>query len=77
MKAERLILETDDQGLLQGIPRLPPRSKVEAIFLLISDSSAPETNKGRQPPSELAGKVKIKGDIVGPAITEKDWKMLG
>ncbi len=26
MHAERVVLETDDQGNLQGLPKLPPRN---------------------------------------------------
>lgn len=38
MHAERLILETDAQGQLQSLPRLPPNAKVEdSAFLYYSE----------------------------------------
>ncbi len=33
MYAERLMLETDAQGRLRSLPRLPPNRRFEAIFL--------------------------------------------
>lgn len=74
MLAERLILETDDQGHLLGLPELPPRSRVEAIFLLLPRLDGITTR--REPPPELAGKLKIHGDIVSPVIPEGDWDAL-
>jgi hypothetical protein len=35
MQAERVILETDENGQVSGLPRLPPCSKVEAIFVVL------------------------------------------
>lgn len=74
MQAERLILETDDQGHLLGLPDLPPLSRVEAIFLLLPRTNNVATR--RTPPLELAGKLKIHGDIVSPVIPEGDWDAL-
>jgi len=74
MHAERLILETDDQGHLLGLPELPPRSRVEAIFLLLPKANSATTR--RVPPLELAGKLKVHGDIVSPVIPEGDWDAL-
>lgn len=73
MQAERLILETDDQGHLLGLPQLPPRSRVEAIFLLLPRTVG---STRRTPHPELAGKLKIHGDIVSPIIAESDWDAL-
>jgi len=42
MQAERVILETDENGHVSGLPRLPPCSKVEAIFVVL-DSEKTET----------------------------------
>ena len=39
MHAERLMLETDAQGRLRSLPRLPPNRRFEAIFLVEDDES--------------------------------------
>jgi len=75
MQAERLILETDDTGRLLGIPDLPPRRQVEAIFPLLPEKAGANVVR-RQPPSELAGKAKIIGDITAPVIDESEWDAL-
>ena len=71
MHARRAILETDENGRLSGLPTLPPRARVEVIFLY------PETSPGvtvRKPPTELAG-LEIIGDITVPVIDLKDWNL--
>lgn len=68
MHAERMILETDDQGRLK---MLPPNSRVEAIFLLLEGGS-PGTAQ-RVPPPGLLGSVRILGDITSPAFAEEEW----
>jgi hypothetical protein len=64
MLAERLILETDPTGLVRNLPLLPPNRKVEAIFLIIDEC---ETVAHRKPHPDLAGKMKIVGDIMNSA----------
>lgn len=73
MFAERLIIETDPQGNLTQLPKLPPNSKVEAIFLVLE-----EHNKtlARHPSPAIAGKGKILGDILAPIVPEGDWNVL-
>ena len=73
MHAERVILETDEFGNVTGLPKLPPHSRVEAIFLVLADEAAVP----RSPHPSLAGKTHIVGDIVAPAIDGADWDMLG
>jgi hypothetical protein len=75
MQAERVILETDDDGRLIGVPELPPRRQVEAIFLLLPP--ADQETARRTPPAELAGKAIIRGDIVSPILPAEDWNALG
>ncbi len=71
MHAERAIIETDAEGRPRSLPKLPPNSQVEAIFLM------PEPEAGRaprrQPPPEIAGKGRIVGDIISPAIPDEEW----
>jgi hypothetical protein len=73
MHAERIFLETDEFGNLKAVPKLPPRSRVEAIFLVLPEETAPTVNV---PNPELAGKAHIKGDLLTPAIDEADWDAL-
>jgi hypothetical protein len=70
MQAHRALLETDENGRLNAVPPLPPHAKVEAIFLVLE----PEQTVSRMPPPALVG-LRIAGDIVGPAIDLKDWKL--
>ena len=72
MQAHRMMIETDDQGRLKNVPALPPHAKVEAIFLVLDEATAPAAD--RRPPASLA-KLEIVGDIVTPAIDEADWAM--
>ena len=53
MHAERVFLETDDFGNLKAVSKLPPRSRVEAIFLVLSEGEGAVLN---QPHPALAGK---------------------
>jgi hypothetical protein len=69
MYAERLILETDVAGQLMQMPRLPPNKQFEAIFLVIADSVV-SANVRRSPPSDIAGKTQIIGNIFDSAPAE-------
>jgi hypothetical protein len=66
MYAERLILETDMAGKLKQMPKLPPNKQLEAIFLVIEDSTV-SSNICRSPHPDIAGKVKIIGDVFDSA----------
>jgi hypothetical protein len=71
MQAEKWVLETDAKGELHGLPVLPPNTKVEVILLFTP--TATTTHPKRKPPAELAGQVKILGDIIIPAVSPEDW----
>jgi len=73
MQAHRAVLETDEKGQLSAIPPLPPRAKVEAIFLVLDSGQSATT---RVPPPELAA-LRIVGDVVAPAIPSQDWNIDG
>ena len=73
MQAERLILETDENGNLISPPKLTPNSRLEAIFLLLDHRPA---DRKRQPSAVIAGKGKTLGDIVAPIVPESDWEAL-
>uniref|UniRef100_Q3ASU3 Uncharacterized protein n=1 Tax=Chlorobium chlorochromatii (strain CaD3) TaxID=340177 RepID=Q3ASU3_CHLCH len=73
MYAEKLIVETDLSGMLKKVPKLPPNKQLEAIFLVLSESSA-KVAVVRTPHPDIAGKVIIKGDIINCA-TSSDWDL--
>ncbi len=60
MYAERLILETDQSGHFKNIPTLPANKQFEVIFLGLEDKG---NIKKRKPHPDIAGKIKIMGDI--------------
>jgi len=72
MYAERLMLETDVLGRLKHTPLLPANRKIEAIFLVIPESE--QTNLGRQPHKDIAGKTIIIGNIID-AAPESEWNL--
>ena len=63
MYAERLILETDMAGNLKKVNMLAKKKQLEAIFLVISEST-PSVAFRRIPHPDIAGKVIINGDIM-------------
>jgi hypothetical protein len=74
MHAEKIILETDQQGNLLQIPKLPPNAQLEAIFLVLNQ--LPPQLKRRKPSVLIAGKGKIVGDIVASGALESEWDAL-
>jgi len=69
MYAERLILETDRSGNLKNRPKLPANKQFEVIFLVLKDVSK---RVKRTPHPDIAGKVKIMGDIFN-SVPSSDW----
>ena len=74
MQVEKVILHTDDQGDLIEKPKLPANAIIEAIFLVEDQDKA--VLKHGHPPSSIAGKGKILGDIVSPVIPHEEWNAL-
>jgi len=72
MQAERIVLETDPSGRLIGLPKLPGNRRIEAIFLILDGKS--DAAVKRQPHPDLAGKVKIQGDVLSSAPAA-DWEL--
>jgi len=60
MYAERLILESDQFGKLKSLPNLPANKQFESIFLVLKDVTK---RVKRTPHPDIAGKIKIMGDI--------------
>ncbi|WP_437642336.1 hypothetical protein [Sorangium sp. So ce854] len=73
MQAHRALLETDEQGRLKDMPVLPPRTRVEAIFLVLEEPPS-STTAARRPPSDLSG-LRIQGDVITPPIDASDWSV--
>ena len=71
MRVERTLLETDAEGNLISTPKLPPRARVEAIFLVLEAEDAP-----RGPSPELQASIQIVGDPLAPVITPEEWEAL-
>jgi hypothetical protein len=53
MRAERFILETDDEGHIRDSPRLPPGVRMEAFFVIL-DGSMPDQQLALEEPSDAA-----------------------
>lgn len=70
MQAEKLILETDENGDLIAVPKLPAKARFEAIFLVLEPPLEP---RRRRPPPELGGSVTWTGDPLAPAVSGSDW----
>lgn len=73
MDTARLILYTDRDGKLKGFPKLPPNRRVEIVFSL-TDQSEASLDFCRIPNQDIAGKVRIKGNIF-ETVAEKDWNL--
>lgn len=71
MTVKRLILETDASGNLKKVPELPPNQTLEVTIMAVEES----VSRGkRQPHPDIAGKVKIVGDIF-ESIPAADWNL--
>lgn len=73
MNKERLILDTDNKGNLKGLPKFPPNRKVEAVFLIV-DSPDQKICTRRFPHRDIAGKIRIMGNIFDTA-SENEWNL--
>ena len=71
MHAEKVILETNQDGQIISLPKLPPNAQLEAIFLVLNQTSKKQR---RVPSARIAGKGKIMGDIISPIVEEDDWE---
>ncbi len=83
MQAERVLLKTDSHGNLIGLPKPPPHTRLEAIFLLLEDKM-PE--RKRCPPPGLKGtlitstsisdatKPLTPFDPFRPAMSDEEWE---
>ncbi len=63
-----------DHGKLKWLKDSPGEDKIRVIVTILGE--VPSVTKRRQPPLELAGKGKITGDIVSPAVPPDEWEVL-
>ncbi len=72
MRAKKLILKADQQGVLHGLPVVAPNQEVEVI-LLMDDRKAPSSPQRRKPSPRLANQgASLHGDDMKPAISAED-----
>mgnify|MGYP001477544147 CR=1 FL=1 len=76
MYAEKVLLETDLQGRLKVLPKLPPNRRVEAIFLVLDKPVSVAPLIERRPAPSIAGKGKTLGALIAPIVPEEDWDFL-
>jgi hypothetical protein len=76
MNAERLLVTTDAQGWLTGLPQFEPNQEVECVLLFLKPKPVAKKNVYRKPPAELTQKIKILADILAPVVDENDWNAL-
>lgn len=69
MYAERLMVETDRAGKLKNMPKLRPNRRMEAIFIECVPVTDRPNSPRRRPHPDVAGKVKITGNIMDNAPT--------
>lgn len=62
-----------ENGQLTWLAEPPQVSSARVIVTILSEENS---IKRRIPPVNLAGKVKILGDIVNPIVDEEDWECL-
>lgn len=63
-----------DHGNLKWLKDSPGEEKIRVIVTILEE--VPPAKKRRQPPVELAGKGKITGDIISPAVQPDEWEVL-
>ncbi|MCG3197427.1 MAG: hypothetical protein GHCLOJNM_01913 [bacterium] len=70
METARILLETDEQGVIRDIPALPPSSRIEAILYVPEPSSSESV---RKPHPYLAEITVIHGDVEGSVVPPEEW----
>lgn len=63
-----------DHGKLKWLKDSPGEENIRVIVTILEE--VPPIKKRRQPPLELAGKGKITGDIISPAVPPDEWEAL-
>jgi hypothetical protein len=63
-----------EKGQIRWLKEEPPVGTVHIIVTILEEK--PAALKRRTPPSSIAGKGKVLGDIVNPIVGEGDWECL-
>ena len=75
MQVERQVVEVHNRRLVIDLPESFVNHRVEVIALTL-DEDTPAVSARRQPHPEIAGKGKTLGDLITPAVDERDWECL-
>lgn len=70
MHAERLNLQTDADGNLEGLPKLPANQRIDAVLLFL-EPLAPRPRQ-RTPPAALKGSVHWRADPFEPSMSDDE-----
>ena len=65
-----------ENGQVKWLAEAPSVRSARVIVTVLEETPASIPAKRRSPPPDLAGKVKILGDIVSPIVDEEDWECL-
>jgi hypothetical protein len=63
-----------ENGQVKWLGEKPSVESARLIVTVLEESAAPV--KRRMFPTDMAGQVKILGDIVSPIVDEEDWECL-
>ncbi len=73
MEFKRLITKVHTPQLHIDLPPSFIKRNVEILIIPLDKTSLPEKKRKRNPPVELAGKVKECGDVMG-SVPLSDWR---
>lgn len=65
-----------ENGKVMWLQEQPDVTSARIIVTILEENTPSTAVKRRSPPPEMAGKVKILGDIVSPIVDEEDWECL-
>ncbi|MDI6749760.1 MAG: hypothetical protein ACOY6N_13395 [Pseudomonadota bacterium] len=79
MEAIRQIVQVEDSKVTVVLPTTFPSRRVEVIVLPVEanmnlSANSPAHAALRRPSPAIAGKGRILGDILGPAVPAEDWE---
>jgi len=65
-----------ENGQVKWLAEAPAVQSARVIVTILEEHPSSIPTKRRSSPPDLAGKVKILGDIVSPIVDEEDWECL-
>lgn len=75
MQVQRQFIDVTHRQILIELPESFVNHRIELIALTVDDQPAVATQR-RRPHPDIAGKGRTLGDLVAPAVDEKDWECL-